>query len=649
MPPFHIQFLQFYKWVLSIIAAMVHTSPLMLKEPKGEPIPSPPSLHFVRSESPPRKVGLTPRLHRRRRDDAQCNLRSCSNGSSNNNNNNFYSAVDEQIPTVASPPHNNKAVQKETDRREEGEETEYDFTLTPTVLYGVTEEERAAEDHHSRRAQTVEVKRYHRSPHWSGKVNINPFSPVPEQYLCVTSNSPSEKQSGFDNDACDDIGKTTKKAKRARLSPTKIAKSDAINGSGVNFYPRGLKQATERKRKITYSIEDTTQHNEGTNNKRICLPNERSRYLDDFEEIQFLGAGSFGTVCACLSRLDGCMYAIKSISPDGHVVPRRNNDDNNNLLSPNSFYGRNCSQTTLAPPPPTPRRDGIPSSARRHKAQSRLSPNDGDMSQQMVLRGSSHWNDNALHRMLREVFALAALCNQIDCRTFHIVRYHQAWLEDDGTLYIQTELCKSTLRDEMKSGVMSVSRQFKILREVLLALELVHEQSCVHLDIKPENIFVKDNVYKLGDFGTATLRNEKMNAVTGGKLMDVEEGDSRYMPRDLLEDNTEHQDLTKSDIFSLGITMYETCIDRPLPICGQEWQDLRDGKFSKPAGINPTLYFILKQMMHPDASKRPSATDLLSRSELSANSDNIFLSSARNALPKGTRSLPLKRSASWTL
>jgi wee1-like protein kinase len=625
---------------------MVHTSPLMLKEPKGEPIPSPPSLHFVRSESPPRKVGLTPRLHRRRRDDAQCNLRSCSSSNSKNNNN-FYAAVDEQIPTVASPPHTNKATQKDTDGKNKGEGTEYDFTLTPTVLYGVTEEERAAEDHHTRRAQTVEVKRYHRSPHWSGKVNINPFSPVPEQYLCATSNSPLEKQSSFDNDACDAIGKTTKKAKRARLSPTtKSAKSDIVNGGGVNFYPRGLQQATERKRKVNYSIQDTSNH-EGSNNKRICLPNERSRYLDDFEEIQFLGAGSFGTVCACLSRLDGCMYAIKSISPDGHVVPRRN-DDNNDLLSPNSFYGgRNCSQTTLAPP--TPRRDGIPSSARRHKAQSRLSPNDEDMSQQMVLRGSSHWNDNALHRMLREVFALAALCNQSDCRTFHIVRYHQAWLEDDGTLYIQTELCKSTLRDEMKSEVMSVSRQFKILREVLLALELVHEQSCIHLDIKPENIFVKDNVYKLGDFGTATLRNEKMIADTGGKSMDVEEGDSRYMPRDLLENNTEHQDLTKSDIFSLGITMYETCIDRPLPICGQEWQDLRDGKFSKPAGINPTLYFILKQMMHPDPSKRPSATDLLSRSELSANSDNIFLSSASNALSKGTRSLPLKRSASWTL
>ena len=138
-----------------------------------------------------------------------------------------------------------------------------------------------------------------------------------------------------------------------------------------------------------------------------------------------------------------------------------------------------------------------------------------------------------------------------------------------------------------------------------------------------------------------------MNSDTG-EVMGVEEGDSRYMPRDLLEINKQ-QDLTKSDIFSLGITLYETCYGRPLPICGQEWHDLRDGKFSKSLNINPTLYVIMRQMMHPDPSKRPSATDLLSRSELIPNSDNVFLSLINNSSSKGTHSLPLKRSYSWTM
>ena len=140
------------------------------------------------------------------------------------------------------------------------------------------------------------------------------------------------------------------------------------------------------------------------------------------------------------------------------------------------------------------------------------------------------------------------------------MRYQQAWLEDDGTLYIQTELCSATLQDEMsgkfKNGTLQTGsdsdissgkrtidlfRQVKILREVLLALELVHEQGMVHLDIKPENIFMKNNLYKLGDFGLANAFSK--NGVKSAATPDIEEGDSRYMSKDLLDFSP--QDLTK--------------------------------------------------------------------------------------------------------
>ncbi len=621
---------------------------------------------FGSSESP-RKVGLTPRLQRRRRDISQCS----------NNNNNIgplsENEVTEEIdlfpskmlePSVASPrPHvsTSSLISSSTDicshhrlgleSEEEEKQTKIDdFTLTPTCLYGEDDEEESP----LRRPQSVPIKRYHRSPHWSGRVNINPFSPVPQQYLDPPSSSmpPSRPFLGDESQpALFPAGSTSlnsppkqKKTKRARFSPTKVGPSllnPRVNNVRTSTATSGVTSPV-KKRKANVSIatnNDESTKQEGvsiSSNKRLCLPNQRSRYLEDFEEVQFLGSGSFGAVCACLSRLDGCMYAVKSISPDG-VAPRTTNY---------LYGGRNCSNTCLVPP--TPRRDGIPSSARR-KSMSRTSSSNDELSPQMALRGSRHWSENTLNRMLREVFALAALCNQSDLRTFHIVRYHQAWLEDDGNLYIQTELCKSTLRDEMDSGRrMEVSRQFKVLREVLLALQLVHEQGCVHLDIKPHNIFVKDDMYKLGDFGTATLRDE-INAKTG-EAMDVEEGDSRYMPRDLLDYTPD--DLTKCDIFSLGITLYETCIGRPMPICGQGWQDLRDGKLSKHDGINPTFYAIIKQMMHPDPSKRPSASELLARSELSATSNNIFLPQANNVpSSNGGRPLPLKRerSLSWTL
>jgi wee1-like protein kinase len=132
-----------------------------------------------------------------------------------------------------------------------------------------------------------------------------------------------------------------------------------------------------------------------------------------------------------------------------------------------------------------------------------------------------------------QVYALSTLSDQADTAAFHIVRYHQAWMEENR-LYIQTELCSCTLDAEMKRGPLSVERRYKLLREILVALEFIHRNGMVHLDIKPENVFVKNDQYKLGDFGLVSTTTNNS---------DVEEGDSRYMSMELL--SGEHDDLTK--------------------------------------------------------------------------------------------------------
>jgi wee1-like protein kinase len=136
--------------------------------------------------------------------------------------------------------------------------------------------------------------------------------------------------------------------------------------------------------------------------------------------------------------------------------------------------------------------------------------------------------------MLQEVFALSALSDKACVSSMHIVRYHQAWMEGNR-LYIQTELCDGTLRGQMRGSLPIDERgRYKLLREMLLALDLVHKTGMIHLDIKPENIFIKNGHYKLGDFGLVSkIENHD----------DVEEGDSRYMSMELLLG--ELDDLTK--------------------------------------------------------------------------------------------------------
>ncbi|KAL3758861.1 hypothetical protein ACHAWU_003133 [Discostella pseudostelligera] len=673
----------------------------------------------------------------------------------------------------------------------------HDFTtLTPIILYGdddVTDKgTRHPNPPQSAPPPTTSSsnQHYHQSPYWSGQVRVNPFSPVPEQYLrppppssiqSVTresrkrsyrssfyggltnisnNRSGSNSNGGGGGGGAGDLPTLPTDTTFASMAPPPQAKKARFHHSNSLILPRSSsaevapditsvlplfnivnvnasrdEEGGEKRMQSEISPTDVMVHpmtmtsgydddssrsgstkpppqsmdsdawkNSRTNNNTTInnhnqinnttrMPVKRGRYLDDFQEVQFLGAGSFGSVYACLSRLDGCMYAVKSISPAGRVstlnkkgsdilLPGCGNEGAGNMGGNNEqyLYGKYSTSITSSS-----RRDLPPSPQRRKKTFSRLggiglntnSNNNiagDDYYNLECLEGSRHWNEGALRRVLREVFALAALCQQDDFRTFHIVRYQQAWLEEDGTLYIQTELCTATLRDEM-SGTVAISedvlsqstttggggdvvaaaggqnrinvfRQLKILREVLLALELVHQQGMVHLDIKPENIFVKNNLYKLGDFGLA-------NAFTtnGGitSVADIEEGDSRYMSKDLLDNSP--KDLTKCDIFSLGATMYEVCSRQPLPSCGQDWQDLRNGKLPLLPGTMPSLIAIIKEMMHPDPDKRPSATDLLSRDTLRTTHDANPLrrESAPYKVGQMQSSQPLTRSASWTI
>jgi serine/threonine protein kinase len=159
--------------------------------------------------------------------------------------------------------------------------------------------------------------------------------------------------------------------------------------------------------------------------------------------------------------------------------------------------------------------------------------------------------------------------------------------------------------DEVSEGAMNEKRLYKLLREILLALDYVHQSGMIHLDIKPDNIFIKNDQYKLGDFGLVSkIENHD----------DVEEGDSRYMSMELLSGDLE--DLTKSDIFSLGATLYEICLGRGLPENGQEWQDIRKGVLLPMGNNSFDFQMIVQIMMSPEKEDRPTASELLKKRQL---------------------------------
>jgi len=49
-------------------------------------------------------------------------------------------------------------------------------------------------------------------------------------------------------------------------------------------------------------------------------------------------------------------------------------------------------------------------------------------------------------------------------------------------------------------------------------LAAIHSQNIAHRDLKPENILIKDNVFKLGDFGFASNKMKSSNKYKLGTL-----------------------------------------------------------------------------------------------------------------------------------
>lgn len=224
----------------------------------------------------------------------------------------------------------------------------------------------------------------------------------------------------------------------------------------------------------------------------------------------------------------------------------------------------------------------------------------------------------------------------------HVIQFYRAW-QEDGYFYVQIELAeRGTLRDFMNSS--SHARQsvqdrtvVYILHDVAAGLEHIHSCGIVHLDIKPQNILISQSgVIKIGDFGIAMAQ--------GNDEDEGHEGDTRYLPRELLNSTERH---FSADIFSLGLTLYEVCLVPDLdvlPYSGEPWQDLRQDRIPPlPLTRDEVMVKTIMSAMAANPSRRPSASDMLhselmSAVDISAGCNDLLIAEMIPPTPKLSRS-----------
>ena len=162
-----------------------------------------------------------------------------------------------------------------------------------------------------------------------------------------------------------------------------------------------------------------------------------------------------------------------------------------------------------------------------------------------VLRGDLADDEKFVRRFRREAQS-ASLLNHPN-----IVQIYDVG-EDDGNFYIVMEFINGqTLKQLIKKrGKLSVSETIDIMSQLTDGLAHAHDSYIIHRDIKPQNIMILDDgMVKITDFGIAMAINASDLTQTNSVM-----GSVHYLPP---EQASGKGSTIKSDIYSLGIMMYE--------------------------------------------------------------------------------------------
>ena len=179
--------------------------------------------------------------------------------------------------------------------------------------------------------------------------------------------------------------------------------------------------------------------------------------------------------------------------------------------------------------------------------------------------------------------------------------------------YIVMELIDGiSLKQYMeKKGVLNWKETLHFAIQIGKALEHAHSRGIVHRDIKPHNVMVlKNGSVKVADFGIARLMS-KGNTLTKEAL-----GSVHYISPEQAKGGRVDN---RSDIYSLGVVMYEMMTGRP-PYDGESPVAVAikhiNGGAAMPSSLNPNIpggleQIIMKSMENNPADRYVSATAML--------------------------------------
>ncbi len=208
--------------------------------------------------------------------------------------------------------------------------------------------------------------------------------------------------------------------------------------------------------------------------------------------------------------------------------------------------------------------------------------------------------------------------------------------DDDGIYFIVMELVDGiTLKEYIaENGRLSMDKAIDFSMQIAAGIEAAHESHIIHRDIKPQNIIVsKNGNIKVTDFGIAKAASP--NTLTSGAM-----GSVHYISPEQARGGYSDE---RSDVYSLGITMYEMVTGR-VPFDGENNVAIAlmhiQNDMIPPRQYYPDIYSSFEKVILKATQKKPerrylTASALIADLKRVQNNPNIDIVVAASSIANG--------------
>jgi serine/threonine protein kinase/DNA-binding LacI/PurR family transcriptional regulator len=191
----------------------------------------------------------------------------------------------------------------------------------------------------------------------------------------------------------------------------------------------------------------------------------------------------------------------------------------------------------------------------------------------------------------------------------HIVPVYDHGTTDDGLTYLAMRYLKGgSLAEHARQGtLMELDQINSILQQIAGALDYAHQRGIIHRDIKPSNVLLDEQgAAYLADFGLARMIEPRpgKTLTQDGSLL----GTPAYISPEQVREATLDE---RSDLYSLGVVLYEMLAGRPPFVGDSAFNVLRAQIDQEPPpirkyrpGLSPAAEAVLVKALQKEPNRR---------------------------------------------